>query len=50
MEEKHKVLFDSMASFKYSARFNLKAANDTAIGVVTLSPIIIKSTSQRAYK
>lgn len=49
MEEKHKVLFDSMASFKYSARFNLKAANDTAIGVVTLSPIIIKKALHKEH-
>ena len=42
MEEKHRILFDSIASFKYSVRLNLQATNDTAIGVITLSPQIIK--------
>lgn len=42
MEEKHRILFDSIASFKYSVRFNLQATNDTAIGAITLSPQNIK--------
>ncbi len=42
MEEKHRILFDSIASFKYSVRFNFQATNDTAIGVITLSPQNIK--------
>lgn len=42
LEEKQRLLFDSLASFKYSARFNIHSPNDTNIAVITLSPQKIK--------
>jgi len=42
LDEKHRVLFDSISSFKYSARFNIQSKNDTAIAIVNLPPSKIK--------
>lgn len=42
LNENQKILFDSIASFKYTARFNIHSPNDTAIAIISLSPIEIK--------
>lgn len=46
LEGNPRVLFDSLASFRYSARFNLNADNDTTTGIVLLSPDEIKKALQ----
>lgn len=46
LEGNPRVLFDSLASFNYSARFNINADEDTTTAIVLLSPKEIKLALQ----
>lgn len=47
LDGNNRVLFDSLANFNYSARFNISADNDTTTAIVILSPKEIKEALSR---
>ena len=47
LKDYHRELFDSLASFNRSARFNINADNDTITAIVILSPQDIKEALSR---
>ena len=47
LKEKYRELFDSLASFNRSVRFNINADNDTITAIVILSPQEIKEALSR---
>lgn len=47
LKDNHRELFDSLASFNRSARFNINSDNDTITAIVMLSPHDIKEALSR---